>query len=123
MKNQIVEIETYRYSKDEVNFAGTLRNEKKFELLQKVFIKSEGKIYEGIVRGIELPPTSNPDYTYLIQIPGQLRDPEKGDVSRQCDGIFSTIAEAKASALKHLEHLHSLNLENIERFFKQYENQ
>ena len=121
MDNRIVNIETYRYSKNEVNFAGTLRNEKKFELLQTVFIQSEGQMYQGIIRGIELPPTGNPDYSYLIQIPEQLRDPEKGEISRRCDGIFSTIAEAKASALEHLEHLHALNLENIERYFKQYE--
>ncbi len=132
MKNRIVKIETYPIYKDYIQFAGTLRNEKRFELNQNVFIQSHGAMYQCKIVGIELPPAENPEYKYLIELPKELiklrenesiicLDEVKDRVSKTCEHIFVSIEEAKESALLALERKYVLNKENIERFFKTYE--
>ena len=131
MNNRVVNIETYSMGSNSVSFAGTLRNEKKFELHQIVFIESHGKMYKCRIVGIELPPAENPEYRYLIEIPEELIKLKEGEfqmpgdskdrISRTCKYIFSSIEEAKESALRQLDHMYELNKDNVLRFFKKYE--
>ena len=132
MRDRIVNIETYPISSGTIAFAGTLRNEKKFELHQKVFIESHGMMHQCKIVGISLPPANNPEYEYLIEIPQELvdlRDDEyyaahdiiKDRISRTCKNIFSTVEEAKESALEELDKKYTLNKDNIINFFKRYE--
>jgi hypothetical protein len=133
MKNRIVKIETYPIYKDWIQFAGTLRNEKRFELNQNIFIQSRGAMYQCKIVGIELPPAENPEYKYLIELPKELIELKENEsyididknskdrISLTCENIFSTIDDAKESALEALERKYKLNKENIERFFKTYE--
>lgn len=119
MENRIVDIETYKSFGQSFNFAGTLRNEKEFDLFQNVFIRSGEKMYQCIIVGKELPPSDNPEYIYKIELPKELI--EKNDrISLTCENIFSTIDEAKESAFKELDNNYNLNKQNIERFFNQY---
>lgn len=129
---RIFEIETYKINKHSIQFAGRLRNEKRFNLLQDVFIESNGAMYQCKIIGIELPPNDNPEYRYLIELPKELirlRENEnyfclnevKDRISLTCENIFSSIDEAKESALLHLDRMYNLNKENIINFFKQYE--
>lgn len=132
MHDRVVNIETYPIGSHSISFAGTLRNEKKFELHQNVFIESHGMMHQCKIVGIELPPAENPEFRYLIEIPKELVeliDDEyysslgivKDRISKTCKNIFSTVEEAKESALKELDHKYKLNKDNIERFFKRYE--
>jgi hypothetical protein len=132
MHDRVVNIETYPIGSYSISFAGTLRNEKKFELHQNVFIESHGMMHQCKIVGIELPPAENPEFRYLIEIPKELVeliDDEyysslgivKDRISKTCKNIFSTVEEAKQSALKELDHKYKLNKDNIERFFKRYE--
>jgi hypothetical protein len=131
MRDRIVNIETYPISSGSIAFAGTLRNLKKFELHQKVFIESHGMMHQCKIVGISLPPSENPEYEYLIEIPERLVELREGEyhgglynvkdrISKTCENIFSTVEEAKESALHELEKKYKLNLDYIERFFKQY---
>lgn len=119
MKNRIVNIETYPYHSGIINFAGTLRNEKKFELFQDVFILYNGKMHRCKIVGIVLPPIDNPDYIYTVEIPKELVDKDNERVSYQCDKIFSTLEEAKRSALKANRIKYELNRDNILKFFEE----
>ena len=134
MENRILEIETYPIGSHSIAFAGTLRNEKRFELFQTVFIESHGSMYQCRIVGIELPPNDNPTFRYLIELPEELIElneeknkdyidlgEPKDRISKTCGTIFTTIEEAKESALEQLERKYKLNLENVERFFKRYE--
>ena len=132
MRDRIVNIETYPISSGTIEFAGTLRNEKKFELHQKVFIESHGMMHQCKIVGISLPPADNPEYEYLIEIPQELVELREGEyhgflhnvkdrISRTCKNIFSTVEEAKESALEELDKKYTLNKDNIINFFKRYE--
>jgi hypothetical protein len=132
MHDRVVNIETYPIGSRSISFAGTLRNEKKFELHQNVFIESHGMMHQCRIVGIELPPAENPEFRYLIEIPKELVELLDGEyssglgmvkdrISKTCKNIFSTVEEAKQSALKELDHKYKLNKDNIERFFKRYE--
>jgi hypothetical protein len=130
MNDRIVQIETYKTYSNIIEFAGTLRNEKKFEMLQKVFILCDENMYQCRIIGIELPPADNPDYIYKIELPQELIEKREGEsyiqygekdrVSRTCEDIFNTIEEAKESALKKLDHYYELNKGNIEKFFEKH---
>jgi hypothetical protein len=134
MENRVVKIEAYPINSYSIQFAGTLRNEKKFDLYENVFIESNGEMFQCRIVGIELPPAENPEFRYLIEIPKELIELKENEsyididksskdrISRTCENIFSTIDSAKDSALLALERKYKLNKENIERFFKRYEN-
>lgn len=122
MENRILNIETYNFNSNIITFAGTLRNEKKFDLFQKVFIKIGDSMCQCKVVGVELPPKDNADYIYKIELPKDLiSNSEITIVSLICDHIFSTIDEAKESAMKELELKYQLNKDNIIDFFKYHE--
>jgi hypothetical protein len=132
MNDKILKIRTYKNHSNSIEFAGTLRNEKQFDLFQKVFIKSGDEMYECTIVGVELPPESNPDYIYKIKLPMELIEKRKDEfyikedeidrISRRCDSIFSTIEEAKESAMEKINRDYELNKENIEKFFDKYKN-
>lgn len=121
MENRIINIETYRNDASRISFVGLLRNAKKFELNQKVFISSEGKMVQCRIVGVELPPVDNPEYKYKVELPKDFVSKENERVSLTCNYIFSTIEEAKESAMAELDKNYKLNKENIERYFKKYE--
>ena len=131
MNNRILEIRSYNSPGGSITFAGTLRNGRKFELFQKVFIESNGAMYQCKVVGIELPPESNPDYIYKIELPEELiekrqgesfiPDNEKDRISLTCKHIFSSIDEAKSSAYEYIQRKYVMQKEEIERFFKLHE--
>ena len=130
MSERIVKIETYKTFSNNIEFAGTLRNEKKFQMLQKVFILCDEAMYQCRIIGVELPPASNPEYIYKIELPQELIEKRDGEsyiqygekdrVSRTCEDIFSTIEEAEESAFKKLDSYYKLNKENITKFFERY---
>ena len=130
MNNRIVEIETYKTYSNTIEFAGTLRNEKKFQMLQKVFILCDEDMYQCRIIGVELPTASNPEYIYKIELPQELIEKRDGEsyinygekhrVSRTCEDTFNTIEEAKESALKKLDLNYKLNKKNINKFFENH---
>lgn len=141
MRNRILDIQPYsgKTNYGDIAFSGRMRNEKVFQLNQIVFILHANKMYQCKIVGIELPPISNPNYTYRIELPKEFIQPElteeerelfgeeyiekemQGRISRRCDYIFESIEEAKESALKQLDIQYKLNKEHVERFFKEYE--
>lgn len=117
--NQITDIYKLAYMNGRFSYVGTLRNEKKFNIHDKVYFSYDGqKIAYGIICGVELPPEENPDYKYKIQVSDWMFyntvdettqnfiNSEKigklENVTLKCDRIFSTIKEAKESAIKTL---------------------
>jgi hypothetical protein len=115
--------------KDRFSYVGLLRNEKKFSINDKVFFSiNNHDIAFGRIVGVELPPAENPEYRYKIELPEKLilqrmehkdfyagKDIDKVDLN--CDKIFSTIEEAKESAIKNLERMAELQRVEIDRYF------
>ena len=126
MNKRIQEIETYSNYSNTITFAGTLRNQYKFEMHQVIFIKSGDKMVQCKIVGIELPPSENPDYIYKVEIPKEFVDEDKSTKSNRvsliCSHIFESIEDAKKSAIKEIEMKFKLNVESINRYFEQYEN-
>jgi len=131
----IKEIYRLNYMRNYWSYVGTLRNEKKFNLHDKVFFVVNGnEIAKGEIVGVELPPVDNPEYKYKIKLPEELirrrmdnDDFYKGEnfdkVTLICDSIFNTVEEAKESAIKQLDKLYKLQKEEIDRYFKQWDNE
>ena len=120
-KDRVLKIETYQSYQSSICFAGTLRNERKFELFQDVFILHNQKMYACKIVGVELPPKDNADYIYKVELPKEFIDPKEQRQSLICQHIFSSIKEAKNSATKEVESKYKLNIDFINKFFKQYE--
>lgn len=130
--NTINQIYRSRFLKDRFSYIGLLRNEKIFNINDKVFFAINGnEIAYGKIIGIELPPTKNPDYQYKIELPEELirqrmetedfyAGKEFDKIVLNCESIFSTVQEAKDSALKNLECMEKLQREEIERYFSQF---
>lgn len=120
------------YMKDRFSYVGLLRNEKLFNINDKVFFSINGnEIAFGRIVGVELPPADNPEYKYKIELPEELikqrmefekfyKGEEIDKVTLDCELIFSTIQEAKESALKNLERMAKLQIEEIERYFSRF---
>jgi len=118
--------------KGRFSYVGLLRNEKIFNINDKVFFSiNNHDIAFGRIVGVELPPEDNPEYKYKIELPEELvrqrlghkdfyegKDIDK--VELHCGTIFTTIEEAKESALKNLERMAELQKKEIERYFKQF---
>ena len=134
--NKITDIYKLAYMNGSFSYVGTLRNEKIFNIHDKVYFSYDGnKIAYGFICGVELPPAQNPEYIYKIEVSDWMfynnvekevedfiHSKEVGklkNVTLKCDRIFSTIEEAKESAMKNLEHHYKLELEAIERYFNQ----
>jgi hypothetical protein len=120
------------YMKDKFSYVGLLRNEKRFNINDKVFFSINGnEIAFGRIVGVELPPIDNPEYQYKIEIPEEIirqrmefkefyEGKEIDKVVLDCESIFTTVQEAKESALKNLERMSQLQKEEIERYFGQF---
>lgn len=131
---EIKEIYKGEYMRGHFTYAGTLRNEFKFNLDEDVFfVIRDNQIARGRVIGVEKTIDENPEYLYKITIPEDfLRDCYQNyndfldakdfkEITLRCDRIFKTIEEAKESAIKRTDHLYNLQKEEIERYFKQFE--
>ena len=71
--NTINQIYRVSYMKDHFSYVGLLRNEKRFNLNDKVFFSINGnEIAFGRIVGVELPPANNPKYQYKIELPEEL---------------------------------------------------
>ena len=118
------------------SYAGTLRNQKRFNIDDTVFfVYGENNIAKSRIIGVELPLENNADYIYKIQLPENLilentknRDDfynnKNADILKantlKCDRIFNTIEEAKESAIKQTNWMHELQLKEIESYFSQF---
>lgn len=132
----INEIYKQHYCKGEFSYVGTLRNQKRFNIDDKVyFCFEDNTIAYGYVIGVEKTIDENPDFIYKLRftkrtvgsfIPysnSELRNEfesckeEVLNIKLKCDRIFSTIAEAKESAIKNLNRGYELEMNNINRYF------
>lgn len=110
-------------------YYGFLRNQKKFNLEDSVFVAyGNDKIFRGIVRGIELQDRLNPEIIYKIEIPSGLvydfiEEKETTSLRMNCDYVFSSLEDAKESRIKQINKLHKLELENVEKFFNQFKDE
>jgi hypothetical protein len=75
--------------------------------------------------GVELTDNENPEAIYKIEIPNGLvydfDGNEETSLKLTCKYIFNSLEDAKESRIKQSNKLHELELENIERFFNQFE--
>ena len=119
-----------QYLKDRFTYMGTCRNEKVFKIGDVIWFSPsayQGEIAKGLIRGIELPPDENPEYVYKIEIPQDYVDDrnfskQKGEFENiKCDSMFSTLEEAKESAIKRCDYNYKAQKEEIERYFAQFE--
>lgn len=129
MINQIYRV---NHMRNEFSYVGLLRNQKRFNINDKVFFSiNNHDIAFGRIVGVELPLDQNPEYKYKIELPEELiqqrmdsKDFYEGvdidKVELNCEYIFATIEEAKQSALKNLERMHKLQKEEIDRYFNKY---
>lgn len=131
---EITEIYETTYQRDRLSYAGTLRNEKKFNLGDDVFFAlGNDCIACGKVIGIELPPADNPEYKYKISIPAEIVERRKREIAKgravfpaldnvtlHCDRIFMSIEEAHNSALAAADRKHRLECELANRYFRQF---
>lgn len=115
---------TYQNKPDK--YFGFLRNEKKFNIRDSVFVAyGNDNIFRGIVMGVELTDSDNPEAIYKIEIPKDLifdfDGNDKTNIKCNCDYIFYSLEEAKESRIKQANIMFDLELKNIEKFFKQFE--
>lgn len=110
-------------------YYGFLRNEKKFNIDDSVFISyGNDSIFRGIIRGVELQDRLNPEIIYKIEIPRGLvydfiEDKDSTSLRMNCDHIFYSLEDAKESRIRQSNKLHKLELESIERFFNQFKDE
>ena len=93
--NEIYDIYKITYSQ-EASFRGTLRNERRFEYGQKVFIGSgSGKsimVFPAIIKGIkDDDDLKNPSYIYKVQIPDWAIKEEQSIYNEAYRGSFNYV--------------------------------
>lgn len=124
---EIENIYSVKFQNSWDRYYGLLRNEKVFNLNDSVFVAyGNDKIFRGIIRGVTLQDRKNPEIIYKVEIPRGLvydfiNDEETESISLNCNTIFSSLEEAKQSRIDQINKLHRLELENAEKFFKQFE--
>lgn len=123
---EIINIYKVSFQNSWDRYYGFLRNEKKFNIGDSVFIGyANESIFRGVVMGVELTDNENPEAIYKIQIPNGLvydfDGNEETSLKLTCKYIFNSLEDAKESRIKQSNKLHKLELENIEKFFKQFE--
>lgn len=109
---------------NELCYVGTLRNAKKFNINDSVWFASDNKIIRGLIKGVELTIDENPEFLYKIQVPsGSISYVDGGTEYKniKCDKIFSSIGEAKESAIKYANREFNREIEKIESYFSQFE--
>ena len=118
----------FPWMRDHIGYAGTLRNEKKFNLDDDVYIDFKSYLVRGRIIGVEKIPNENPEYIYKVWIPENIVkkiDPKIGCgmyESLTCQYIFSSKEEAMQSSMKRLETDYKLAKEQIERYFNERNN-
>ena len=120
MKIKILEEKFWGGYKD---FIGLLRDEKKFNLGDDVFIGwNKDKIFRSKIIGVEIVYNDGNPYTkYKVTVPKDVFTFYDDHAELICDTIFSTVEEARQSRLKCIENKYKLEVENINKFFNQYE--
>lgn len=115
------------------SYLGFLRNGKRFNLEDTVFFAlNDGRIFRGVIVGIELPPVMNPEYLYKIRLPEELvhenlsssnkeeTDSNLKHIVMNCDHIFNNVEEAESSALQANINTFELSTEKIKSYFNQF---
>ena len=121
MSKNTITLDQRTFFPDQFGYVGLLRNEKKFDLNEKVFFVHDGnKISFGSVIGIQLTDNQNPDYIYTLKF-GRVVEDNTHKPKLKCKHIFRSIEEAKDSAMKNLEKSYRLQKQEIERYFNQFE--
>ena len=112
---------TYQYNHD--RYLGLLRNEKRFNIGDVVFVGFGDTIFKTRIYGVTLSDSLDaPEFTYKIELPREVAvDWDDNFIEVICDRMFNTIEEAKESALKQAEKFYKLEVDKINQFFKQYE--
>ena len=100
-----------------IEYRGTLRNERKFNMFDNVFVAVANKIIVAQVVGIESTVSYNPDFIYKLRLPEGIL--EKNTIELDCKLIFNSLEEAKESAIKQLETMTNIWHDDIDRFFSQ----
>ncbi len=120
MKAKILKETFWGHYKDYVDL---LRDEKKFNLGDDVFIGwSKDTIFKSKIIGVKIKYNDGNPYTmYKVTIPKEVFSFNADHAEMICDTIFSTVEEARQSRLKCIEHKYKLEVENINKFFNQYE--
>lgn len=137
----ITEIEQY-YLGYRTEFRGTLRNERVFTMHQNVFFEAnlehKHRLLRGKIVGVELEPDMNPNYKYKIALDpdiiyalGLKNKVESangvkgcGDYTYKnlkCDAIFENVEQAKKAAIDHIEFAYQQSIDNLNRFFEEFE--
>lgn len=77
--NEINDIYEFRYGSRNggIQYAGTLRNERKFNLHQNILFSIGDKLVRGSIIGIEVEQCDNPNYLYKVKIPEGIVDKEQ----------------------------------------------
>lgn len=122
---QIEEIFKVTYMKNGFEFVGSIRNERQFNLGDKVFFRiNEDQYSFGRIVGIELLPTDNPEYKYKITVPKSLVNDSIKDYTKYdnvtCERIYFDISEAKNNAIDDLNKRYNLDMGNLNRYFDQF---
>ncbi len=120
---EIRDIYRVQYMEHGYAYAGTLRNEKKFNINDIVFVGVKNTIMKCRVIGVELELDQNPNYIYKLHIPKDAvnDDSEVETMKITCSTIFSSLEDAKKSAIQNLQRMAKLQLSEINSFFKQFE--
>jgi hypothetical protein len=119
--NDILE---YRYFNDYRIYVGNLRNQRKFNLHDDVFIGWGDKLIKSKIVGVEFLPAENSEYMYKVTLPTNIKTwDDEHTASLNCDHIFDSVEEAKESRLNQLENKYNLEKKNIEQYFNKYANE
>lgn len=115
-------IEVRRY-KNHTSMTGTLRNQRRFNINDEVWLASysnEILFFRAIVTGVWLSKDENPDYLYEVIIPKSVAskaithnlklEGEKRD-SIKCDRLFESIEQATEESIKRLRDIYNIDME------------
>lgn len=126
----------YQFARDRFEYRIGLRNERKFEIGDQVFLSyNDHDLVCGTVVGVLKTADENPDYIYTVQVPEAWvyevipqeqresffnKDVQGYTLSRKCNNVFSDTNQAKQSAIDHMNHLFKVQRDEIERYFSRF---
>ena len=114
-------------------FVGTLRNAKRFEMGDDVFLGYGNEVFRAKVVGVELLPEDNPHYIYKVTVPEEIIRRKCGDgddyyskniftdIRVTCDLLFNNLEEARESMVAAIERTRDIDLDRVERYFRQFD--
>lgn len=116
MNNKITHIELYSENSYHVQYLGTLINQRKFHLWERVWFGTSTLICRATVIGIAIEVTDSPypSYLYTLKLDKEYLDKmnERNELSKgensvwkniKCTTIFKSFEEAKKSLIGHFE--------------------